>query len=56
MRPEGDHSPARVFKPQERRKIEDKGYHIILNIGNQASDLAGCCAERVLKLPNPLPL
>jgi acid phosphatase len=53
MRPEGDHSPARVFKPQARRQIEDKGYHIILNIGDQASDLAGCCAERVFKLPNP---
>lgn len=53
MRPDGNHSPARVFKPQERQKIEDKGYHIILNIGDQASDLAGCCAERVFKLPNP---
>ena len=53
MRPQGDHSPARVFKPQERQRIEDKGYHIILNIGDQASDLAGCCAERVFKLPNP---
>ncbi len=53
MRPDGDKSPARVFKPQERQKIEDKGYHIILNIGDQASDLAGCCAERTFKLPNP---
>ena len=53
MRPQGDHSPARVFKPQERQRIEDKGYHIILSIGDQASDLAGCCAERVFKLPNP---
>jgi hypothetical protein len=23
----------------------------VLNIGDQASDLAGCCAERVFKLP-----
>ncbi len=53
MRPDGDKSPARVFKPQERRKIEDRGYHIILSIGDQASDLAGCCAERTFKLPNP---
>ncbi len=53
MRPDGDQSPARLFKPQERQKIEDKGYHIILNIGDQASDLAGCCAERTFKLPNP---
>jgi predicted secreted acid phosphatase len=53
MRPDGDKSPARVFKPQERQKIEDKGYRIILSIGDQASDLAGCCAERTFKLPNP---
>jgi len=25
----------------------------VLNIGDQASDLAGCCALRVFKLPNP---
>lgn len=53
MRPPGDDLPARVFKPQERQKIENKGYRIILDIGDQASDLAGCCAERVFKLPNP---
>ncbi len=53
MRPDGDRSPARVFKPKERLKIERQGYRIILNIGDQASDLAGCCAERVFKLPNP---
>ncbi len=53
MRPETDKLPARVFKSQERQKIEAKGYRIILNIGDQASDLAGCCAERVFKLPNP---
>jgi predicted secreted acid phosphatase len=53
MRPETDKSPARIFKSQERQKIEDKGYRIILNIGDQASDLAGCCAERIFKLPNP---
>jgi acid phosphatase len=53
MRPDNDKDPARVFKPEERRKLEDKGYRIILNIGDQASDLSGCCAERVFKLPNP---
>lgn len=45
--------PARVFKPKNRREITDKGYTIVLNIGDQASDLAGCCAERTFKLPNP---
>lgn len=53
LRPDNDKSPARVFKPREREKIEGQGYRIILNIGDQASDLAGCCAERVFKLPNP---
>jgi predicted secreted acid phosphatase len=53
MQPDGNKQPARVFKSQDRQQIEDKGYHIILNIGDQASDLAGCCEERVFKLPNP---
>jgi hypothetical protein len=46
-------APARVFKPEARQKIESKGCRIVLNIGDQASDLAGCCAEWVFKLPNP---
>jgi predicted secreted acid phosphatase len=45
--------PAHEFKPKNRQSITDKGYRIVLNIGDQASDLAGCCAERVFKLPNP---
>jgi predicted secreted acid phosphatase len=45
--------PARTFKSHERQLITDKGYRIVLNIGDQASDLAGCCAERTFKLPNP---
>jgi predicted secreted acid phosphatase len=45
--------PARIFKPKNRQQILDKGYQIVLNIGDQASDLAGCCAFRVFKLPNP---
>jgi predicted secreted acid phosphatase len=45
--------PARVFKPRDRQEIESRGYTIVLNIGDQASDLAGCCALRVFKLPNP---
>lgn len=53
MQPDGNKLPARVFKPQNRQQIEDRGYRIILSIGDQASDLAGCCAERVYKLPNP---
>lgn len=53
MQPDNNTDPARVFKPRNRRQITGRGYRIILNIGDQASDLAGCCAERVFKLPNP---
>lgn len=45
--------PAREFKPRDRQAIEKRGFHIVLNIGDQASDLSGCCAERVFKIPNP---
>jgi predicted secreted acid phosphatase len=52
--PAGTAKPAaHVFKPKDRQAITDKGYRIVLNIGDQASDLSGCCAERVFKLPNP---
>jgi hypothetical protein len=45
--------PSRVFKPKNRQAVQSRGYRIVLSIGDQASDLAGCCAERVFKLPNP---
>jgi predicted secreted acid phosphatase len=51
--PDGNKKSAREFKSQNRQAIQYKGYHIILNIGDQASDLAGCCEERIFKLPNP---
>ena len=53
MQPEGNKLPASAFKSRDRQTITDRGYRIVLNIGDQASDLAGCCAERVFKLPNP---
>jgi predicted secreted acid phosphatase len=53
MQPDGNKKPAREFKSHDRQLIEQTGYHIVLNIGDQASDLAGCCEERVFKLPNP---
>jgi len=52
--PAGQHKlPARIFKPKDREAIEKLGYTVVLNIGDQASDLAGCCAIRIFKLPNP---
>jgi len=41
------------FKMASRRDIEAKGYKIILNIGDQWSDLEGGHAVRTFKLPNP---
>lgn len=42
------------YKSGERKKIADAGYHIILNVGDQMSDLTGDTqAELSVKLPNP---
>jgi predicted secreted acid phosphatase len=45
--------PTIAFKSGERAKIEQRGYRIIANIGDQESDLAGGNADRSFKLPNP---
>ncbi len=45
--------PTRAFKIAARRQLAAEGYLIILNIGDQNSDLVGGYAERVFKLPNP---
>ena len=37
----------------ERKKLVDQGYTIIVNMGDQMSDLDGGFAERTYKLPNP---
>ncbi len=44
---------ARQFKTGMRRKLLNEGYTIVLNIGDQQSDLVGGMAERTYKLPNP---
>ena len=42
------------YKSAERRKIVDAGYKIVLNVGDQMSDLKGDPqAEMSVKLPNP---
>ena len=42
------------YKSGERRKILDAGYRIVLNVGDQISDLNGPAqAEKSVKLPNP---
>jgi predicted secreted acid phosphatase len=53
--PEGARFASAVaFKVPERRKIAERGYTILLNLGDQASDLDGGFAERTFKLPNPV--
>lgn len=42
-----------LYKTAIRKKIEDKGYTIIANIGDQDSDLQGGHALKTFKLPNP---
>jgi HAD superfamily, subfamily IIIB (Acid phosphatase) len=44
---------AAEFKAPERRKLQDQGYTIVVNIGDPTSDLEGGFAERTYKLPNP---
>jgi hypothetical protein len=41
------------FKSSTRAAIQKSGYHIIVNVGDQQSDLDGGFAQRAFKLPNP---
>ena len=55
LEPEGATFPSAAdFKAPERSKIAAQGYTIILNVGDQQSDLTGGFAERTFKLPNPV--
>ncbi len=45
---------AQRFKTGIRKQIAAEGFTIILNIGDQESDLAGGYAEKTFKLPNPI--
>jgi predicted secreted acid phosphatase len=52
--PNSSFSSAADFKAPERRKITERGYTILLTMGDQQSDLAGGYAERTFRLPNPV--
>jgi predicted secreted acid phosphatase len=53
--PEGGAFASAVdFKAPERKKIADRGFTILLSMGDQDSDLRGGYAERTFKLPNPI--
>ncbi|AGB25309.1 putative secreted acid phosphatase [Mycobacterium sp. JS623] len=54
MEPAGAHYvSAADFKAPQREKIEQQGYTIIANLGDQPSDLAGGFSEQTYLLPNP---
>ena len=54
MRPNGpSHGGAADYKAPQRKRLSEAGYRIVLNIGDQESDLQGGFAEATLKLPNP---
>ena len=46
-------APAADYKTAMRKKLESEGYDIVLNMGDQNSDLVGGYAEKTFKLPNP---
>jgi predicted secreted acid phosphatase len=55
MRPDAaPKDPAQIVKPLLRKQIEDMGFKIVLNIGDQYSDLTGGYAENCVKLPNKM--
>jgi len=52
--PDANFSSASDFKAGERKKIANRGFAILLTMGDQQSDLRGGYAERTFKLPNPV--
>jgi acid phosphatase len=52
--PDPSFPSAADFKAGERKKIADRGFTILLTMGDQQSDLNGGYAERTFKLPNPV--
>jgi predicted secreted acid phosphatase len=51
--PDDYQGTTEAFKTAQRQRLVAEGHTIILNIGDQDSDLAGGFAERTFKLPNP---
>ncbi len=54
LRAQGDKRPAGEMKSQYRKEIEGLGFKIVLNIGDQVSDLSGGYSEECTKLPNKM--
>lgn len=47
-----DKVPYNVFKTAIRKQISDSGYDIVVNMGDQYSDLVGGYSRQIYKLPN----
>ena len=55
MRPAGQPAQRRDgWKARVRRSIDRRGYRVVVNLGDQRSDLDGGHALRAFKLPNPM--
>jgi predicted secreted acid phosphatase len=55
MRPNGDlGQPAAPYKAAARKAIQKRGYKILVNIGDQKSDLSGGASVKRFKVPNPM--
>lgn len=55
MRPSEDERASVVpFKSSARKRLQRGGRKVAINVGDQASDLAGGFAQRTFKLPNPM--
>lgn len=50
----GSTETALSFKSAQRKRLTTSGFNILVNIGDQDSDLLGGYAESIFKLPNPM--
>lgn len=54
MRAPGTKGTTGSYKTSQRQQLMQAGYKLVLNMGDQSSDLEGGYAEAVFKLPNPM--
>ncbi|XP_034695463.1 acid phosphatase 1-like [Vitis riparia] len=55
LRKSSDESTALVYKSNQRKKVEESGYKIVGNMGDQWSDILGTNrGNRTFKLPDPM--
>jgi acid phosphatase len=53
LKPDASTQTTVAYKSGARATIEQQGYRIIANVGDQYSDLAGGHEDKAFKLPNP---